>query len=61
MTLGERPYENIVEKEENADDQHFLLFPQFFLLFTKEIETFDSDSFCCLQMLSICDGPKFCC
>ena len=59
-TLRERPFENIVEKEENAGKQHFLLFTQCFLLFTKQILTLDSDSFCHLQMLSVWDGPKFC-
>ena len=31
MTLEEKPFENIVGKEENAGNQHFLLFPQCFL------------------------------
>ena len=31
------PFENIVGKGENAGDQHFLLFPQCFLPFTKQI------------------------
>ena len=34
-TLDKKPFENIVEKGENAGYQHFLLFPQFFLLFQK--------------------------
>ena len=29
------PFENIVGKEENAGNQHFLLFPQFFLSLSK--------------------------
>ena len=29
-TLGEKPLENIVGKEENVGNQHFLLFPQCF-------------------------------
>ena len=32
-TLGEKPFENIVGKGENAGKQHFLLFPQWFLLY----------------------------
>ena len=31
MTLEKNPFENIVGKGENADNQHFLLFPQHFL------------------------------
>ena len=30
-TLKKKPFENIVRKEENAGNQHFLLFPQCFL------------------------------
>ena len=37
MTLGEKPFEKIVGKGENAGSQHFLLFPQCFLPFPKEI------------------------
>ena len=33
--LYKRPFENIVGKGENAGNQHFLLFPQCFLPFTK--------------------------
>ena len=31
MTLNMNAFENIAGKGENADDQHFLLFPQCFL------------------------------
>ena len=31
MTLGKKPFENIVGKGENAGNQHFLLFPRYFL------------------------------
>ena len=31
--LRKKPFENIVEKGENAGNQHFLLFPQCFLPF----------------------------
>ena len=30
ITLGRKPSENIVEKGENAGNQHFLLFPTMF-------------------------------
>ena len=33
MTLWKKPFENIVGKGENAGNQHFLLFPQCFLLY----------------------------
>ena len=33
--LGEKTFENIVEKEENAANQLFLIFPQSFLPFQK--------------------------
>ena len=32
-TLGKKPLENIVRKGEHAEYQHFLLFPQCFLLY----------------------------
>ena len=38
----EKPLENFVEKGENAGNQHFLLFPQCFLPFTKQISNFQS-------------------
>ena len=40
MTLGKRPFENIVGKRENAGNHNFLLFPQCFLPFPKQISTF---------------------
>ena len=52
---------NIVGKGENAGNQHFLLFPQSFLPFPKEISVFESHSICRLQMLSILTSPQFCC
>ena len=55
-----KPFENIVGKEENAGNQHFLLFLQCFLLFRTEIAIFGLHLFCCLQMLSIWTGLKFC-
>ena len=57
--LGYKPFENIVGKEENAGNQHFLLFPQCFLLHHRY-----KYHFCCLichlHMLSIWSRPKFC-
>ena len=44
------PFENTVEREENAGDQHFLLFPQRFLPFPKQISNFDSH----LHFLAVC-------
>ena len=37
MTLRKRPFENIEGKGENAGNQHFLLYPQCFLPFQKQI------------------------
>ena len=59
-TLYKKPFQNIVGKRENAGDQRFLLFPQCFLPFPKQISTFDSHLNCSLQMLSIWIGLKFC-
>ena len=43
-----------------AGNQHFLLFPQCFLLFPMQISIFESLLFCCLQMLWIWTSLKFC-
>ena len=40
-TLRKRPLKNIVEKEENAGTQHFLLFPQCFLPYERQISCFE--------------------
>ena len=40
MTLGEKAFENIVGKGENAGHQHFLLFRECFLPFSKQISIF---------------------
>ena len=37
MILRKEPFENIVKKGENGGNQHFLLFPQCFLSFSKQI------------------------
>ena len=53
--------ENIVGKRENADNQHFLLFPQCFLPYQTQKPSFELHLFCRLQMLSIWSCPQFCC
>ena len=60
MTIGKKPFENIVGKRENAGDQHFLLFPQCFLLISGQTLIFESHLFCRLQMFSIWTSLKFC-
>ena len=45
-TLEKKPFENIVGKEENAGNQHFLLFPHCFLTFPKQISIFSHIYFC---------------
>ena len=59
-TLGKTTLENIVGKGENAGNQHFLLFPQCFLPFPKQISTFQSHVFCRMQVVSIWPGLKNC-
>ena len=49
--LEKKALENIVGKRENAGIQHFLLFPQCFLLFPTQISIFELLLFCRLQML----------
>ena len=49
--LRKKAFENIVRKGENADNQHFLLFPQCFLHFPKEFSILWSHLFLGLQML----------
>ena len=45
--------ESTVENRENAGNQHFLLFPQFFLLCQREAESFKQHLIFRLQMLLI--------
>ena len=40
--MKKEPFGNIVGKEENAGDQHFLLLPQFFLSYPEQILPFGS-------------------
>ena len=42
MTREKKTFENIVGKGENAGNQYFLLFPQCFLPFPKQISIFDT-------------------
>ena len=60
-TLYKKSFENTVGKGENAGNQHFLLFPQCFQPFPKQISIFQSHLFCRLQMISIWTSLKFCC
>ena len=53
-TLYKKSLGNIVGKEENAGNQHFLLFPHRFLPFPKQFFSFETHLFCRLQILSIC-------
>ena len=53
MILKRKPFENIVGKGENAGNWHFLLFPQCFLTFPKQISVFQSHLFCRVQKLLI--------
>ena len=39
------PFENIVGKGKNAGNQHFLLFPQYFLPVPRQISVFESHLF----------------
>ena len=59
-TSGKKALENIAGKGENAGNQLFLLFPQFFLPFQAWISIFESQLFCCLQILWIWTSVKFC-
>ena len=45
MALERKPFENIVGKGENADNQHFLVFQQCYLPFPKQISIFWSHLF----------------
>ena len=49
--MRKMPLENIVEKRENAGNNHFLVFPQFLLPFPKQSSIFQLHFFGHLQML----------
>ena len=53
MTLKKKALENIVGKGENAGSQHFLLFPQCFIPFSKQISMLDSRLFCHVQVFLV--------
>ena len=59
MTLRRKAFENIVGKGENADNEHFLLFPQYFLLYHREKSSYWKYSNCHLQMFSIWTSLKY--
>ena len=61
MTLKKKAFENTVGRRENAGNQHFLLFPQCFLLYQREKSSLKQLLLCHLQMLSIWSHPKICC
>ena len=46
MTLKKEAFENIVGKEENAGNQHFLLFPKCFVSFQEQISILKLRLFC---------------
>ena len=52
-------FENNVGKGENAGNQHFLLFPQCFLINPKQTSLFESHLFCRPKMLEFGSGLKF--
>ena len=60
MTLYEKLFENIVGKGKKASSQHFLHFPQCFLLYQRQKSLLKQQYNCRLQMLSIWSCPKFC-
>ena len=55
-----RPWKTLEEKGENAGNQHFLIFPQCFLLYPREKLSLYPFLICRLQMLSIWLCPTFC-
>ena len=59
-TPKKKPFENIVGKEENAGNQHFLLFPQCFPSCPEQMLPFGSPLIRHLQMLLIWTGLKIC-
>ena len=50
-TQHKKPLENIVGKGENAGNQHFLLLPQCFLPFQRQIPFFQPHQICRLRWL----------
>ena len=60
MTLFEASGKEVFPKR-CAGNQHFLLFPQCFLLYQRQKLSFIFHLFCRLQMLSIWTRSNFCC
>ena len=58
MTQRKEAFENILGIRENAGNQQFLLFPQCFLPFPKQVLIFHAHFFCHLQVLLIWTGLK---
>ena len=58
ITLYKTAFKNIVEKGENAGHQHFLLLPQCFQLFPKQIQSFIWSS---EIKVNLDQRLKFCC
>ena len=56
--LRKKAFEHTVDTEENDGNQHFLLFPQCFLSFSKQILIFRLHLLCHLQMLLNLDLSK---
>ena len=51
--VKKRAFQNVVEKGENAGNQHFLLFPHHLKILQRQNLSFELHLFCRLQMLSI--------
>ena len=60
-SLAKKPFENVVGKGENAGTQHFFLFPQRFLCYSRLTAPIQSHFNCRLLILSVWTGLKFCC
>ena len=60
MTLETYAFENVMEKEEHAGNQHFHPFPQFFLLLGRELLSFNTYLNCQLRILSIWTCLQYC-
>ena len=56
-TTLKKALENIVGKRENAGDQHFLFFTQYFLSYQRQKSSFKIYLFCRLQIISILASP----
>ena len=60
-TQKKKASENILGKRENSGNQHFLLFPKYFLPYTKQSSIFEPHLSCCLHVLGIwTTSLKFC-